>query len=175
MSCGNSSNICSGDQSYIGYWATGIWQYGLGQPSSISSLSLSGWLTSSYVIGKIDTLLQTCHSGCSGIVSPCYSEQELGIAEKMYMANYYGLLARGAVAGNNLISTKDGDAAISFSDNSRISKNFLDAAKVANDELNYLVSVYRSNDAVPRDVSFYYILFNDWQGSSYWGAQGYIG
>ncbi len=175
MANDNSSNICDGNQGYLGLWATGIWMYGLNEPTNISALSLSGWATSSYVVGKVNSLLQVCHSGCSGYINPQYSFEELGVLEKMYMANYYGLLARTAVAGNNLVSTKDGDASITLANPASISKNFLEAAKEANLELNYLVNVYRGNDAVPRSVNFYYILFDNGLGASYWNAQGYIG
>lgn len=163
-----------GGSEYIGYWASGIWQFGLGEPTSISSLSISGWLTSTYVLGKINTLLQVCHSGYSGLVSPRFNIDELGVAEKMYMANYYGLLARGAVAGNNVVSVRDGDASVTLVNSSTISRNFLDAAKQANNELNYLANAYRGNEAFPRDVSFYYLAWNNY-GASYWGSQGYVG
>lgn len=160
---------------YLAAWSTGIWMFGLNEPTNISALSISGWAASSYVVGKLNTLLQECHSGLSGYVYPPYNTDELGVLEKMYMANYYGILARSAVGGNNLVSTKDGDAAITLANPAIISKNFLEAAKEANLELNYLANVYRGNDALPRSVNFYYILFNDWQGANYWGNQGYVG
>ncbi len=160
--------------SYLGNFASGVWMYGLNEPTNISALSISGWAASSYVVGKINTLLQECHSGLSGYVYPPYNTDELGVLEKMYMANYYGILARSSVGGNNLVSTRDGDSAIQVANPATISKNFLDAAKEANTELNYLSSAYRGNEAVGRSVNFYYVLFNN-DGANYWGNQGFIG
>ncbi len=170
-------NTCTGswDTSYLSDWSSGVWTYALGSPTAISAISLSGWAVSQFNVGKLNTMLQECHCVSSGVVCPPYNVDELGFLEKLYMVGYFNGLARTAVGGNNVVSTADGDGKISITNTAAISKNFFEAAKEANLEANYIASAYRSNDNLSRDVSYYYILWNNGNGANYWGAQGYIG
>ncbi len=160
---------------WLGNWASGVWQYALGEPTNISALSISGWAAATYNLGKLNIALQECHSGLSGYIYPPLNTDELGYYEKLYMVGYFNSLARTSVAGNNLLGTKDGDAAINFVSTASIAKNFFEMAKEANLELNYIASNYRSNDNLARSVNYYYLNFNDVNGANYWGNQGYVG
>ena len=154
----------------IGNWATGIW-INLGAPSSLSALTISGYATQNFTIGKLNAYTALCYSGVSGTyICPDLDDGGFAILEQMFLQSYYLQLmqANGGAGGTTRIvaSIADGDSKIVWQNGVAMAKVYLEASQTATKNLNNLVRNYNNQSQggnLPRDVS-YYNIDNSWNG-----------
>jgi len=167
---------CTGNASDLGLLATGLWQNNLGSPSSISSLTISGWFSQDYVVGALNAKISTCYSGsnggsgvnwaiCDG-VSGSLDGGSLNILGLQYLVTYWqGKVAGAAGAGgiSDLFTVlKEGDSVVQKVSPAELMKVYSSMVKEANAQLNYAVAEYVQNSQgsrLGREVSFPSILF----------------
>lgn len=166
----------------IGVWASGFWQE-LGSPASLSALTLSGYACTPETIGRLNNLIGTCYfpsgaSGDSGIigynfdVAPNLTLQEVALIGAMYLVSYYMGLAQASMGAGGIIaitnggtpvqSIKEGDSQITWANVAGIGRNYVELAKQAKLDLNYLVNAYINNTQggnTPRSIAYLNALY----------------
>lgn len=127
----------------------------LGEPTDISEAYLVDWFRSN--IGLLNTLLDLCYEIDVGTqqVSPLFYEDDSAIYAQVYYVKYFNkkfLSSSQAAAQDSWVEISSADRKIRRFSKNDISKGFLEAKRMANDELNNLVSLYKINRARPRQV-----------------------
>lgn len=135
--------------------ATSIWN-DLGQPSSISVSYIQSRLVSNSSLGQLNNLTQTCFSGISGSITPALSPDEQAIYAALYVRDYYTTKLSQVMNGYDTSFTRltEGDSTIVRSSVSEMGKVYKDMQRQLNDQLQYLVSAYRTNPMQTRSVDF---------------------
>lgn len=158
----------------IGLWSTGLW-IDLGQPSNISSLTISGYAVAPNTLGRLNNFIGTCYSG-SGYAGPGtynfdtvpdLTDQELAIIGAMYSVGYYNSLVQAAMGAGSAVAAsagglpwamiKEGDSQISRPNIAAIGATYANLAKEATAQLKYLTNVYIANSQggnTPRSVLY---------------------
>lgn len=164
----------------VGDLASGIWE-DLGEPQTPSVVYISGWVSSSRGLGKLNTLLNTCfcqdssgiHAGepyvtCQvtgyyepGDFYPAMNSEEIAIYTEIYKADYYDKKIRDAL--NGIIDTsgtnidwnelREGDSVIKRSNRNEIAKVYRSLLLDSKSELQKLVGYYRGNASNPSQVA----------------------
>ncbi len=171
---------CTGDASYIGNWATGLWTT-IGSPANLSALVISGYAVQSFTLGRLDAYIGLCHSGISGAyVCPDLDDGSLAIISQMFLQSYYQQLMLSVMGAGGAIKAmqevRDGDSVIRWVNASELAKTYLKASKDAENTLNNLVRNYVNNSLggnMPKDVS-YLNIDNSWNGSAAFNGGGVI-
>ena len=125
------------------------------ESSNNSLTKISGWLDNN--LGKLNNLLNTEFSGSNSYISGLGLEEE-NIYKEMYMHHYYTKETRNTLRGiandsnGNILSIKDGDSAISFTNKNEVSKVYRGLAMDAHERLQELVYKYNLYRSSPKQV-----------------------
>lgn len=125
------------------------------ESSNNSLTKISGWLDNN--LGKLNNLLNTEFSGSNSYISGLGLEEE-NIYKEMYMHHYYTKETRNTLRGiandsnGNILSIKDGDSAISFTNKNEVSKVYRGLATDAHERLQELVYKYNLYRSSPKQV-----------------------
>jgi hypothetical protein len=137
--------------------ATGIFVHEFDSDTNIASYnSILGWLNEN--LGLLNTLINTNFEGVDAILL----NEEQAIYKQIYLYNYYakqarnvlrGIMGSGGNAGDNILSVKDGDNAITFTNKNEISKTYKEMAKDAKQTLDMMVAKYNIYASKPIQVA----------------------
>ena len=125
------------------------------ESSNNSLTKISGWLDNN--LGKLNNLLNTEFSGSNSYISGLGLEEE-NIYKEMYMHHYYTKETKNTLRGiandsnGNILSIKDGDSAISFTNKNEVSKVYRGLATDAHERLQELVYKYNLYRSSPKQV-----------------------
>ena len=164
----------------VGDLASGIWE-DLSQPQSPSITYISGWVSSSRGLGKLNTLLNTCFSQDSagvhagetyvkngvevtyqvGDFYPYMCADEEAIYTEIYKIDYYDKKIRDALngiidpSGTNVDwnELREGDSVVKRSNRNETVKSYRGLQQDAKFELQKLIGYYRENKANPSQVA----------------------
>lgn len=152
---------------YLTDLATNIWK-DLGEPADISVSYIQYKLVSNPFVGKLDNLISSCHTITSGSICPALTNKEQSIYALMYESDFWGQKLAKITAGQEIQWTRleEGDSKITRVSSVEQGKLYKDMQRQTNEQLNYLVNVYRQNSSTARSVDFYTIDNNNW--GSYW-------
>lgn len=155
----------------LGALATGIWVNSLGQPTSVSALTISGYFAQDYVVGQLNAKISTCYSGSnagSGVnwaICPDLSDSELAILGYIYLSTYWTQKVASAAGAGGVSDTftvlREGDSTIQRTSSAELMKIYKDMARQANEQLNYLTNEYIRNgqgSVLPRSVDLFTII-----------------
>lgn len=150
------------DMSYVGAWASGVWQE-VNSPSNISPSYISGWLVQDDQLGQLNASIAGSWSGVSGYyMMPGLYPEELALMSAQFKVQWYGREFNRSLSVDSIISNwtsfREGDRGVTRPNASTIGQMFLQAKKDALDEYNRLVVWYKNNVAGanrPSDQRFY--------------------
>ena len=121
--------------------------------------NVSGWLFEN--LGQLNTYLYTDFTGSQA--SGTYGEMDIeaqNILKELYLKNYYTKEARNAlrgivnssVSGDNVLSLRDGESAVTFVNRNEVSKVYRGLASDSTENLKRLVAQYKIYQAQPRQL-----------------------
>tara|TARA_Y100000004_G_C8791438_1_gene359411 strand:- start:70 stop:555 length:486 start_codon:yes stop_codon:yes gene_type:complete len=121
--------------------------------------NVSGWLFEN--LGQLNTYLYTDFTGSQA--SGTYGEMDIeaqNILKELYLKNYYTKEARNAlrgivnssVSGDNVLSLRDGESAVTFVNRNEVSKVYRGLASDSTENLKRLVAQYNIYQAQPRQL-----------------------
>ena len=127
----------------------------LGNPDAPTVGVINYWLRNN--IGNLNNLLNTGYiiDGTDGSIDPDLTEQEAGIIQSMYFVYFYDTKIRanlGAAAIDSVLEVSENGALVRLTNKNEISKSYIQMKRQEQEELNNLVSMYRSNNATPQSV-----------------------
>ena len=121
--------------------------------------SVSGWLYEN--LGQVNTYLYTNFSGdnASGTYGVMDIEAQ-NVLKELYLSNYYSKEARNAlrgitkssVSGDNVLSLKDGESAVTFINRNEVSKVYRGLANDSMDKVTQMAAQYNIYQAQPRQL-----------------------
>jgi hypothetical protein len=121
--------------------------------------SVSGWLYEN--LGRVNTYLYTNFSGdnATGTYEIMDIEAQ-NILKELYLSNYYSKEARNAlrgitkssVSGDNVLSLKDGESAVTFVNRNEVSKVYRGLANDCMDKVTQMAAQYNIYQAQPRQL-----------------------
>ena len=121
--------------------------------------SVSGWLYEN--LGQVNTYLYTNFSGddASGTYGVMDIEAQ-NVLKELYLSNYYSKEARNAlrgitkssVSGDNVLSLKDGESAVTFINRNEVSKVYRGLANDSMDKVTRMAAQYNIYQAQPRQL-----------------------
>ena len=121
--------------------------------------SVSGWLYEN--LGQVNTYLYTNFSGddASGTYGVMDIEAQ-NVLKELYLSNYYNKEARNAlrgitkssVSGDNVLSLKDGESAVTFINRNEVSKVYRGLANDSMDKVTQMAAQYNIYQAQPRQL-----------------------
>lgn len=120
--------------------------------------SVLGWLNNN--LGLLNTLINTSFDGLD---APLLNEEK-SIYKQIYLYNFYGKKSRNVLrgimgsattAGDNILSVKDGDNAIQFTNKNEVSKVYKGMAEDCKKLLDDMVAKYNIYGAKPLQVGGY--------------------
>ena len=121
--------------------------------------SVSGWLYEN--LGQVNTYLYTNFSGddASGTYGVMDIEAQ-NVLKELYLSNYYNKEARNAlrgitkssVSGDNVLSLKDGESAVTFINRNEVSKVYRGLANDSMDKVIQMAAQYNIYQAQPRQL-----------------------
>ena len=140
--------------------ASGIVVTEFGGDTGIVTVSnVSGWLYEN--LGQVNTYLYTDFSGAeaSGTHGTMDIEAQ-NIFKELYLSNYYNREARNAlrgivssaVSGDNVLSLKDGESAVTFVNRNEVSKVYRGLANDCMGKVTQLAAQYNIYQAQPRQL-----------------------
>ena len=140
--------------------ASGIVVTEFGGDTGIVTVSnVSGWLYEN--LGQVNTYLYTDFSGyeASGTDGTMDIEAQ-NIFKELYLSNYYNREARNAlrgivssaVSGDNVLSLKDGESAVTFVNRNEVSKVYRGLANDCMGKVTRLAAQYNIYQAQPRQL-----------------------
>jgi hypothetical protein len=172
---------CTGEGATdIGNWATGLWT-NIGMPSTLSALTISGYVPQSFTLGQLNAYIGQCYSGVSGAyVCPNLDDGSFAILAQMFLKSYYMQLMQANAGAGGVVriahEIREADRSIKWVNQSEIAKTYLSASQAAEKTLNNLVRNYVNNSLggnVPKSVSFMN-LDNSWNGSAAFDGGGVV-
>ena len=121
--------------------------------------NVSGWLFEN--LGQLNTYLYTDFTGSQA--SGTYGEMDIeaqNILKELYLKNYYTKEARNAlrgivnssVSGDNVLSLRDGESAVTFVNRNEVAKVYRGLASDSTENLKRLVAQYNIYQAQPRQL-----------------------
>jgi hypothetical protein len=145
--------------------ADGIFQYEFDSDTNTATYdSILGWLKEN--LGLLNTLINTNFDG----IDAALLNEEQAIYKQLYLYNFYskqarnvlrGIIGGGGVAGDNILSVKDGDNAIQFTNKNEISKVYRTLAVDCKKLLDDMVAKYNIYGAKPLQVGGYEAILSD--------------
>jgi len=145
---------------YIYKFADNFWNYELDCPSNVSPVSISGWVTSSYTLGKLNALTASCFSGVSGCPMPTLNGNEFAILGEMYKVKHYSNLANsnlGVGGSRKVLELREGDSTIRWQNETSTAKEYVNMSKQAQKNVDTLSRSYRNNGGQISSIDFYNI------------------
>ncbi len=125
----------------------------------VTVANVSGWLYEN--LGQVNTYLYTDFDGvrASGTYGAMDIEAQ-NILKELYLSNYYNREARNAlrgivssaVSGDNVLSLKDGESAVTFVNRNEVSKVYRGLANDCMDKVTRLAAQYNIYQAQPRQL-----------------------
>ena len=121
--------------------------------------NVSGWLYEN--LGQVNTYLYTNFSGdnATGTYEIMDIEAQ-NVLKELYLSNYYNKEARNAlrgitkssVSGDNVLSLKDGESAVTFINRNEVSKVYRGLANDCMDKVTQMAAQYNIYQAQPRQL-----------------------
>ena len=121
--------------------------------------SVSGWLYEN--LGQVNTYLYTNFSGDNASGTYGFMDIEAqNVLKELYLSNYYNKEARNAlrgitkssVSGDNVLSLKDGESAVTFVNRNEVSKVYRGLANDCMDKVTQMAAQYNIYQAQPRQL-----------------------
>jgi hypothetical protein len=121
--------------------------------------SVSGWLYEN--LGQVNTYLYTNFSGDNATGTYGFMDIEAqNVLKELYLSNYYNKEARNAlrgitkssVSGDNVLSLKDGESAVTFINRNEVSKVYRGLANDSMDKVTQMAAQYNIYQAQPRQL-----------------------
>ena len=121
--------------------------------------SVSGWLYEN--LGQVNTYLYTNFSGDNATGTYGFMDIEAqNVLKELYLSNYYNKEARNAlrgitrssVSGDNVLSLRDGDSAVTFINRNEVSKVYRGLANDCMDKVTKMAAQYNIYQAQPRQL-----------------------
>ena len=121
--------------------------------------SVSGWLYEN--LGQVNTYLYTNFSGDDASGTYGFMDIEAqNVLKELYLSNYYNKEARNAlrgitkssVSGDNVLSLKDGESAVTFINRNEVSKVCRGLANDSMDKVIQMAAQYNIYQAQPRQL-----------------------
>lgn len=108
-------------------------------------------------VTELNNLINTGYTidGTDGSIGPDLGDQESAILKKMYMVYYYGTQIRsnlGAAAIDPVLEVSENGAIVRLTNRNAISLTYVQMKRFEQEELDNLVSFYRSNNATPQVI-----------------------
>ena len=140
--------------------ASGIVTTEFDSDTGIATVSaVSGWLYEN--LGQVNTYLYTDFDGAGAIGA--YGAMDIeaqNILKELYLGNYYNKQARNAlrgivsssVSGDNVLSLRDGESAVTFVNRNEVSKVYRGLAADSMDNVVRMAGQYNIYQAEPRQL-----------------------
>jgi hypothetical protein len=121
--------------------------------------NVSGWLYEN--LGQVNTYLYTNFSGDDASGTYGFMDIEAqNVLKELYLSNYYSKEARNAlrgitkssVSGDNVLSLKDGESAVTFVNRNEVSKVYRGLANDCMDKVTQMAAQYNIYQAQPRQL-----------------------
>lgn len=121
--------------------------------------NVSGWLYEN--LGQVNTYLYTNFSGDNATGTHGFMDIEAqNVLKELYLSNYYSKEARNAlrgitkssVSGDNVLSLKDGESAVTFVNRNEVSKVYRGLANDCMDKVTQMAAQYNIYQAQPRQL-----------------------
>ena len=140
--------------------ASGIVVTEFDSDTGIATVSaVSGWLYEN--LGQANTYLYSDFSGVNA--SGTYGVMDIeaqSVLKELYLSNYYNKQARNAlrgiasstVSGDNVLSLRDGESAVTFVNRNEVSKVYRGLASDCMDKVTRLAAQYNIYQAQPRQL-----------------------
>ena len=121
--------------------------------------NISGWLYEN--LGQVNTYLYTNFSGDNATGTYGFMDIEAqNVLKELYLSNYYSKEARNAlrgitkssVSGDNVLSLKDGESAVTFVNRNEVSKVYRGLANDCMDKVTQMAAQYNIYQAQPRQL-----------------------
>ena len=121
--------------------------------------SVSGWLYEN--LGQVNTYLYTNFSGDNATGTYGFMDIEAqNVLKELYLSNYYNKEARNAlrgitkssVSGDNVLSLRDGESAVTFINRNEVSKVYRGLANDCMDKVTQMAAQYNVYQAQPRQL-----------------------
>ena len=130
-----------------------------GDTGIVTVANVSGWLYEN--LGQVNTYLYTDFDGVDA--SGAYGTMDIeaqNILKELYLSNYYNREARNAlrgivssaVSGDNVLSLRDGESAVTFVNRNEVSKVYRGLANDCMDKVTRLAAQYNIYQAQPRQL-----------------------
>jgi len=121
--------------------------------------NVSGWLYEN--LGQVNTYLYTNFNGDNATGTYAIMDIEAqNVLKELYLSNYYNKEARNAlrgitkssVSGDNVLSLKDGESAVTFINRNEVSKVYRGLANDCMDKVTQMAAQYNIYQAQPRQL-----------------------
>jgi|TARA_B100000497_G_C7620828_1_gene372969 hypothetical protein len=121
--------------------------------------SVSGWLYEN--LGQVNSYLYTNFSGDNATGTYGFMDIEAqNVLKELYLSNYYNKEARNAlrgitkssVSGDNVLSLRDGESAVTFINRNEVSKVYRGLANDCMDKVTQMAAQYNIYQAQPRQL-----------------------
>ena len=121
--------------------------------------SVSGWLYEN--LGQVNTYLYTNFSGDNATGTYGFMDIEAqNVLKELYLSNYYNKEARNAlrgitkssVSGDNVLSLRDGESAVTFINRNEVSKVYRGLSNDCMDKVTQMAAQYNIYQAQPRQL-----------------------
>ena len=130
-----------------------------GDTGIVTVANVSGWLYEN--LGQVNTYLYTDFEGAGA--SGTYGVMDIeaqNVFKELYLSNYYNREARNAlrgivssaVSGDNVLSLKDGESAVTFVNRNEVSKVYRGLANDCMGKVTQLAAQYNIYQAQPRQL-----------------------
>ena len=135
--------------------ASGIVQYEFDSDTEIATVAnVSGWLFEN--LGQVNTYLYTEFSGADADLDI----EAQNVAKELYLCSYYNKQARNALrgivnsstSGDNVLSLRDGESAVTFVNRNEVSKVYKGLADDCMENVVRLAGQYNIYGAQPRQA-----------------------
>lgn len=132
--------------------ASGVWE-DIGSPTAQSVGYISGVLTSSGLLGDLNSRLTTCFwiSGGSCIAGG-FGGEEANILSLLYQSRYMRTAGMNALAAGGWTSIKDGDSAYSREGASRTASEYREMRKQLMEQVHIAVANWKVGHTAPTSV-----------------------
>jgi hypothetical protein len=136
--------------------ASGIVQYEFDSDTGIATVAnVSGWLYEN--LGQVNTYLYTEFSGADASLDM----EAQNVLKELYLCNYYTKQARNSlrgiinssVSGDNILSLRDGESAVTFINRNEVSKVYKGLAGDCMDNVVRMAGQYNIYGAQPRQTA----------------------
>lgn len=155
----------------LGTLASGIWLNSLGQPTSVSALTISGYFAQNYVVGQLNAKISTCYSGSNGgsgtnwAICPDLDDGSLNLMGLIYLSSYWTQKVASAAGAGGISDTwtrlREADSDIQKVSPAELMKIYSSMLRQTNEQLNYAVAEYTQNSQgsrLGRSVDYVSIL-----------------